>query len=204
MIKLNDLTKNLTNIIIIFLLVILAFKACRNSHPATQISIHRDTTWIIKDCTIYSRPQPIKVIPATQSKEYYTKQYLPDTNYLKLLSQYREVVNKLLSTNIVRDSSKIDSIGSVFIEDTVYGNAIIGRSIRSSLQYPIVKEYLTVQEKKRNQLYAGFSVFMGSNTAISGGFLFKNKKDNAIGLSVGLNNIGVFYGASYYTKIKLK
>ncbi len=196
---------HLTNIIILFLLLVLLFRTCKNPYPTTSSpQIIRDTTWIIKDSVIYSKPQVIKVIPATKSKEYYTKEYLPDTNYSKLLLQYREVINRLLSSNIVKDSIKIDSIGNVFITDTINNNLITGRSVATSLKYPIVKETLIVPEKKKNQLYLGFSVTGNAVTSLNGELLFKNKKDNMFGLSAGICNAGVIYGARYYTKIKIK
>ncbi len=196
---------NLTNIIIVFLLLVLMFRTCKNSYPTTSpTQIIRDTTWIIKDSVVYSKPQVVKVIPATQSKEYHTKEYLPDTNYSKLLLQYREVVDRLLSSNIVKDSIKIDSIGNVFITDTINNNLITGRSVATSLKYPIVKETLTVYEKKKNQLYLGFSVTGNAVTSLNGELLFKNKKDNMFGLSAGICSNGIIYGVRYYTKIKLK
>lgn len=196
--------KNLTNVIILFLLLVLLFRTCKNPYPTTSPKIIRDTTWIIKDSIIYSKPQVIKVIPASQSKEYYTKEYFPDTNYSKLLLQYNNIVNRLLSSNIIKDSIKIDSIGSVLITDTISDNLIEGRSIATSLKYPIIKETLIVPEKKRNQLYLGFSITGDAITSLNGELLFKNKKDNIFGLSAGICNTGMIYGIKYYTKIKLK
>lgn len=201
MIYLNDIKKNLTNIIILFLLLVLLFRTCKNPHPTSNLKIIRDTTWVVRDSIIYSTPKIIKVIPATKSKEYYTKEYLPDTNYSALLLQYREVVNKLLSSNIVKDSIKIDS-SSVFITDTIHGNLISGRSIIASIKYPIIKEIIS--EKKRNQFYIGFSVFGGATTSLNAELLLKNKKDNMFGISSGLSNYGVIYGVKYYSKIKIK
>ncbi len=205
--KPNDIFKNLTNIIILFLLCVLLFRSCKsNPYPISSPKIIRDTTWIIKDSIVYHKPQVTKVIPATSTKEYYTKEYFPDTNYQKLLLQYREVVAQLLSKNIYQDSIQIDSLGKVFINDTITRNLISGRSARYSLKYPKIKETITLPEQKRNQLYAGFSV-MGNQTSINifnAELLLKNKKDNMFGISAGVTNTQFIYGIKYYTKIKLK
>lgn len=197
--------KNLVNIVIIFLLLVLLLRTCKNPYPISSPKIIRDTTWIYKDSVVYSKPQIIKSIPAISTKEYYTKEYLPDTNYPKLLLQYREVVAKLLSQNIYLDSFKIDTTGCAYICDTISQNKIIGRSLSYSIKYPVIKE--TIPEKKRNQLYIGFSVLgqpfplNSFNTEL----LLKNKVDNMFGVSLGITSDSKLqYGVRYYTKIKLK
>jgi len=197
--------KNLTNYVIVFLLLVLLFRTCRNPYPISSPQIIRDTTWIYKDSIVYSKPQIIKSIPAVSTKEYYTKEYLPDTNYQKLLSQYREVVDKLLSQNIYSDSIKIDTTGYAYISDTISQNHIIGRSFSYSIKYPIIKQ--TIPEKKRNQLYVGFSV-LGQPlplNSLNAELLLKNKADNIFGASIGITSDSKLqYGIRYYTKIKLK
>jgi len=197
--------KNLTNYVIVFLLLVLLFRTCRNPYPISSPQIIRDTTWIYKDSIVYSKPQIIKSIPAVSTKEYYTKEYLPDTNYQKLPSQYREVVDKLLSQNIYSDSIKIDTTGYAYISDTISQNHIIGRSFSYSIKYPIIKQ--TIPEKKRNQLYVGFSV-LGQPlplNSLNAEFLLKNKADNIFGASIGITSDSKLqYGIRYYTKIKLK
>jgi hypothetical protein len=199
--------KNLTNYVIVFLLLVLLFRTCRNPYPISSPKIIRDTTWIYKDSVVYSKPQIIKSIPAVSTKEYYTKEYLPDTNYQKLLSQYREVVNKLLTQNIYSDSIKIDTTGYAYITDTISQNHILGRSLSYSIKYPIIKETIILPEKKRNQLYVGFSV-LGQPlplNSLNAELLLKNKADNIFGASIGITSDSKLqYGIRYYTKIKLK
>lgn len=200
--------KILTNIVIIFLLLVLLFRTCRNPHPTSSpTKIIRDTTWIHKDTIVYSKPQIIKTIPSVSTKEYYTKEYLPDTNYQKLVLQYREVVDKLLSQNIYLDSVKIDTTGYAYIKDTISQNKILGRSLSYSIKYPTITERIIEPEKKRNQVYAGFSI-LGQPfplNSINGELLFKNKVDNIFGASIGITSDSKLqYGVRYYTKIKLK
>jgi len=199
--------KNLTNIVIVFLLLVLLFRTCTNPHPISSPQIIRDTTWIYKDSVVYSKPQIIKSIPAISTKKYYTKEYLPDTNYQKLLLQYREVVTELLSQNIYLDSIKIDTTGYAYISDTVSQNKISGRSLSYSIKYPTITETIIIPEKKRNQLYAGFSI-LGQPfplNSFNAELLLKNKADNIFGASIGItSNSKLQYGVKYYTKIKFK
>lgn len=199
--------KNLTNLIILFLLLVLLFRTCRNPYPTSSPTIIRDTTWIYKDSVVYSKPQIIKSVPAISTKEYYTKEYLPDTNYQKLLSQYREVVAKLLAQNIYSDSIKIDTTGYAYVTDTVSQNRILGRSLSYSIKYPTIRQTIIIPEKKRNQLYAGFSI-LGQPfplNSLNAELLLKNKSDNIFGASIGVTSESKLqYGVRYYTKIKLR
>lgn len=208
MINLNEVSKHLANIVIIFLLCLLFIKSCNNNpSPISSPKIIRDTTWVYKDSVIYSKPQIYKSIPAISTKEYYTKEYLPDTNYSKLLAQYKDIVNKLLAQNIYLDSAKIDTIGYVYLKDTISSNKISGRSVSYSVKYPIIKETIVIPEKKRNQVYAGFSI-LGQPfpiNSLNGELLFKNKSDNIFGASVGITSDSkIQYGVKYYYKINLK
>ena len=132
--------------------------------------------------------------------------YLPDTNYSKLVLQYQDVVNQLLSKNIQQDSIRIDTNGYVKIYDTVQKNIVVGRSTQVNIKYPIIKETITLPAKKINQLYIGGQ--LSGNKQLDGvgaGLLIKNKRDQIYGLSVGLNKDGqISYGVQSFWKIKLK
>ncbi len=199
--------KHFMNIVVLIVLLIVFLQTCKKQ--TVQVDgpkIIRDTTWIIKDSTVYSKPQVVKTI--TVPVEQWSTEYLPDTNYSKLVKQYTELAEKFLASNIHADSVKIDSIGYVHIRDTVSRNLLTGRSTSYNLKYPIVKETLIVPEKKRNQLYVG-GLLQGNRSsavdAISAGALFKTKKDQIYGVTAGINSSGqVQYGVQLYWKLKLK
>ena len=208
MIDLNKLSKHFLNIVIIVLLIIILFKNCKSSSSGTSspIKIIRDTIWIKKDSTIYSKPELIKSIPYPINN--YTTQYLPDTNYNKLISQYKELVKELLSLNIYRDSIKVDSLGSMVITDSVSKNTLSGRSVAYKFKIPKVTETIIVPEKKRNQFYIGISIQGNQFTPINimnGELLLKTKSDRIYGISAGItNDIKPIYGVRTLWKIKLR
>jgi hypothetical protein len=199
--------KNFVNIVVVVLLAVILLQTCKKqSVEVTGPTIIRDTTWIIKDSTVYSKPQVVKTI--TVPIEQWSTEYLPDTNYSKLVKQYTELAEKFLASNIHADSVKIDSIGYVHITDTVSRNLLIGRSTYYNLKYPIIKETIILPEKKRNQLYVG-GLLQGNvavmPSQISVGGLFKTKKDQIYGATIGIDRNGqIQYGAQIYWKIKLK
>jgi hypothetical protein len=200
---------NISEILIVILLIIILLQRCgRTPENPTAPQITRDTVWVQKDSTIISKPQLIKTEPYAVPIDRWSTEYLPDTNYATLLKQYEALVRELLAKNIHSDSIKIDSIGHIYITDTVSKNIIIGRSTYYNLKYPIITTTIVIPEKKRNQLYIGVSIQGNEITPldqINIGFLFKSKKDQMFGLSAGIGMNGqIQYNISSYWKIKLK
>jgi hypothetical protein len=154
---------------------------------------------------IVSKPQLIKSI-SIESHDTIINQYLPDTNYAKLVLQYQEVVNTLLAKNIHSDSIRIDSNGYVKITDTVQRNLITGRSSQVNIRYPIIKETITLPAKKVTQMYVGG--LLQANPGINQvgvGALLKTRNDFLFGTSLGVNTNGALqYGVGAYWKLKLK
>jgi hypothetical protein len=201
--------QNFFNLVVLILVVVLLLKSCKSTPSGdTQIKVIRDTTWIIKDSTIYSKPQLIKTIPVDVSRDTIINHYLPDTNYSKLLAQYQEVVKKYLETNLYSDSVGIDTIGYVKVTDTISQNQLLKRGYRINVKYPIITETIIKPAPKVRQVYAGgqLSGIAGSPVnGINAGLLYKTKKDYIIGANAGFDRNGnILYGLQSYWKIKLK
>jgi hypothetical protein len=196
---------NLLTVVILVLLSIIVLQKCGAPAPVEAPTVVRDTTWIVKDSLIVSKPQLIKSI-SIESHDTIINQYLPDTNYAKLVIQYQEVVNTLLAKNIHSDSIRIDSNGYVKITDTVQRNLITGRSSQVNIRYPIVKETITLPAKKVTQMYIGGVVQAApAINQISVGALLKTRNDFLFGTSLGVNTDGnIQYGVGAYWKLKLK
>ena len=192
---------NFLSLIILFLVFILFFSKGKET---TAPKVLKDTVWVYKDSIIYSKPQVIKTISILYKDR--PKEYLPDTNYASLVLQYNKLVDKFLDSNIYQDSIKIDSIGHVYVKDTVSNNLLKGRSYSYSLKYPIINTYTTSPPK--NQLYYGGGVNGNPLEIINSvhlGVILKTKKDRIVGINAGLNSQGtITYGVSSYWKIKLK
>ena len=201
----------LSDILILILLVIILLQRCDGGEKQLVpdvIKIVKDTVWIHTDSIINTKPQIIKTEPYAVPIDRWNTEYLPDTNYSKLIKQYEEIVRELLAKNIIKDSLKIDSIGYLHVTDTVSKNTITGRNYHYSFKYPIITNTITILQKKKNQLYVGGGLQGGNITAIdqiNAGLLLKNKKDQIYNITVGFNSQGrVIYGANAYWKISLK
>ena len=196
---------NILSIAILILAVIIVLQRSNSSPDIIEKPIViRDTVWQKKDSVIYTSPKVVQTIPIKVVNE----KYLPDPNYDKLILQYQEIVKLHLAKNIQRDSVQIDSIGFVKVTDTVQNNVVQNRKWEYNIKYPIIKETIIQPPKKVNQLYIGGGL-QGNQyniiNSINGGLLYKNKKDQIYGLSVGINTNGqIVYGISSYWKIKFK
>ena len=196
--------KNLVNIIVLVLLVIVALQRCEPTGPSEQPTIVRDTVLVVKESLTVTKPELVETIVAHDS--IITKEYVPDTNYAKLVLQYQEVVNQLLAKNIQKDSVAIDSVGYVKIIDTVQKNLVIGRSVQTKISYPIIRETITLPAKKTNQLYIGGAILGDpAPNAIMASALLKTRNEKLFGGSLSINTYGnMQYGIHSYWKIKLK
>ena len=199
--------KNFLSLVTLLVVLVVLLQRCDAPNPSEEPKIVRDTTWVVKDSLVVSKPQLIETINI-ESHDTIINHYIPDTNYQKLVLQYQEVVNQLLAKNIQSDSLKIDSIGYVHVLDTVQKNLVIGRSFKYNLKYPIIKETITLPPVRKNQLYVGGEVEGSLTNLVSGvnaGLLFKNKKDQIFGLKAGLTPQGQpNVGISSFWKITLK
>ena len=196
---------NILSIAILILAVIIVLQRSNSSPDIIEKPIViRDTVWQKKDSVIYTSPKVVQTIPV----KIISEKYLPDPNYDKLVLQYQELVKLHLSKNVQKDSVKIDSIGFIKVTDTVQNNVVQNRKWEYNIKYPIIKETVIQPPKKVNQLYIGGGL-QGNQyniiNSINGGLLYKNKKDQIYGLSVGVNTNGqLVYGVSSYWKIKFK
>ena len=196
---------NILSIAILILAVIIVLQRSNSSPDIIEKPIViRDTVWQKKDSVIYTSPKVVQTIPI----KIISEKYLPDPNYDKLVLQYQELVKLHLSKNVQKDSVQIDSIGFIKVTDTVQNNVVQNRKWEYNIKYPIIKETVIQPPKRVNQLYIGGGL-QGNQyniiNSINGGILYKNKKDQIYGLSVGINTNGqIVYGVSSYWKIKFK
>jgi len=186
------------------LLLIVILQQCKSTPEIEAPTVVRDTVLIVKESLTVTKPQLVETIESHDS--IIMKEYVPDTNYAKLVAQYQEVVNQLLAKNIQKDSVAIDSVGYVKITDTVQKNLVIGRSVQTKISYPIIRETITLPAKKTNQLYVGGAILgTSAPNTIMGSALLKTRNDFLFGGSLSINTYGdLQYGIHSYWKIKLK
>ena len=201
---------SISEILIVVLLIIILLQRCgggRTPENPTEPQITRDTVWVHKDSTITKQPQIIKTI--TVPVEQWNTEYLPDTSSMaKLIAQYNELANKFLALNISVDSIVVDTIGKVFITDTVTTNIIKNRKLSYNFKFPTITNTIILPEIKKTQWFVG-GTLQGEQgkliSQINANLLIKNKRDQIFGGHVGLNTSGnLQIGLSSFWKIKLR
>ena len=149
---------NISEILIVILLIIILLQRCGGSKKETPEppKIVRDTVWITNTGTTVTKPTVTNSIPYPVPIDRWNTEYLPDTSSIaKLVVQYEELVRKFLATNVQQDSVKIDSIGHVYITDSVSSNLVKNRLVTWNLKYPQITTTITIPEPKRTQWYVG-------------------------------------------------
>ena len=165
--------------------------------------IKRDTVWIHHIDTVYTKPKIVKSIPDT----IYEPKWVPDPNYDKLVKQYKDLMTLYFSTDIAKDTLKIDTLGHVYVTDWIWKNKIESRKFTYNIKTPTIKEVITNPVKPRNQLYIGGALqgsFTNPINQINAGILLKNKKDQIFGAYTGMDMDGQLqFGVQSYWKIHI-
>jgi hypothetical protein len=207
---------NIKNIAIVLLIVIVAFQQCGGNKKGTgeivkvdgkkyELIKHTiDTVEVIKTkivtkkgADIYHETIKEVIIPtivdtAALLKDYFAKNIYNDTLHLP------------------------DSLGYVFLTDTITQNKIEGRTFNASVKQRTIKETTIVKELPKMQVYFGFNGGFNKVDVISHigtGVLVKTKKDKIYQINAGVANrvtdgtngtLSPYIEAGVYWKIKLK
>ena len=201
----NIVIKYWYSFIILLLVVLLLVSRCNQPKPDPQKPIiTRDTVWISHTGTVKTKPKLVYTNPKVRIDSI----FLPDKDYEKLRKQYQDLLVLYFQRNVLKDILKLDSLGYVYVTDTVSKNLISGRVYNYSIKYPKVIETIKLPPVSRNQLYIG-GMLQGNLTnpvsQINAGLMLKNKKDQLYGISAGMNKDGqMIIGISSYWKISFR
>jgi hypothetical protein len=199
-------SKNIPYIVIAVLIFIICLGRCNTSTIITEPKVITIIDTITIRDTIKSKPKLIKIESTPQ--EQWDTVYIADTSYRGLKTQYLNMADDYLSNKYYGDTVYIkDSItGWLYIKDTVRKNTLTGRGLEYFLNYPKVTTIITLPAPKVRQLYFGGELHgnLISPVALAAvGLIYKDRKDQMFGLSVGYSD-QIIYGVSSYWKIKLK
>ena len=179
----KDFFKNIQNVLIVVLVVIiLLMRACdggenNNNINTPEIITVTETKWdtLKVDSLVY--------IPKWKTRIETIHDTIPtDIDTISILKDY-------YAKYFYSDTIKLDTLGSIIINDTITRNLISIRDVQSNIFIPTTTITNTAYLYKR-EFFGGISV--GSTpTAIqnlNGELLFINKKRQAYGVGIGINN----------------
>ena len=189
----KDLFKNIQTLLIVALAALLFFqRSCSSTPPVeSEVIIEVITKW-----------DTLKV----STKEYvpkYIRKIIVEIDTFQVPIDTISILKDYYAKYFYTDTIRVDSLGFIVINDTVTRNLISMRNVQSNIFIPTTTITNTIYLYKR-ELFGGVSV--GSTpTAIqnlNGELLFVNKKRQAYGFGLGLNNnFDPIYTARLYWKI---
>lgn len=110
--------------------------------------------------------------------------FIPSESYEELLVQFNQLAKDYSVRNIYKDTIQIDTIGFIYLQDTIQYNLIKSRSYK----YDYTRFHYTLPETKNN-LYIGIS---GNNNFAGVGLTIKSKKENLYSLHYNTNSTFTF------------
>lgn len=193
-------------ILLVLVCVVLLQRGCERVEEAKPtVTVTRDSVWVFHDSVIYSKP---KLVMSEKVQVLRDTQWLPAPDQPVQYTEYRKLFDKWSMSNYYNDSVRIDSIGWLYLRDTVSHNLLTGRSYKYDLKYPFVHENTTVQlpYKPTRQLYIGGGLEATKGDLINklkAGILYKDRKDRIYLIGVGADR-GMNISAEVQTFWKIK
>lgn len=203
------------NILFIVFLTLLLIVVIKDSCNDKTIQNKTDTVYInivehITDTIIKKDFKPLRTKRESKIDSFKVKidSSIKDTNYLKLIETYNKLKDSLYTSKIYRKTYKIDTFGTVIVEDSILNNNLISQTLNYDLKIP--KQYIRITtkipEKPKNEFYIGGGLIGNPKDILNGfelGIMFKNKKNKIynIGLEKSLNSNILNYKIAHYIKL---
>ena len=189
----KDLFKNIQTLLVVALAALLLYQRGCSSTPPVEPEIITE---------VITRWDTLKVA----TKEYvpkYIRKTIVEIDTFQIPIDTISILKDYYAKYFYTDTIKVDSLGFIIINDTVTRNLISKRDVQSNIFIPTTTINNTIYLYKR-ELFGGISV--GSTPSaiqnLSGELLFVNKKRQAYGFGLGLNNnFDPIYTARLYWKI---
>jgi len=190
---LKVLFKNIQTLLIVVLAVLLLLQRSCSSTPKVEPEV------ITKVVTQWDTLEVTK----TKYVPKYIKKTVVSIDTFQAPIDTVSILKDYYAKYFYTDTIKIDTLGTIVINDTVTRNLISMRDVQSNIFIPTTTVTNTVYLYKR-EFYGGIAIGSTNQAVqnINGEFLYVNKKRNAYGFGVGLNpDFQPIYTVRMYWKI---
>jgi hypothetical protein len=190
---LKDFFKNIQTLLIVVLAALLFFQHSCSSTPPVEPEVITE---------VVTKWDTLKVT----KKEYvpkYIRKTIIDIDTFQAPIDTVSILKDYYAKYFYTDTIKIDTLGTIIVNDTVTRNLILMRDVQSNIFIPTTTVTNTVYLYKR-EFYGGIAIGSTNQAVqnINGEFLYVNKKRNAYGFGVGLNpDFQPIYTVRMYWKI---
>ena len=189
----KDFFKNIQTLLIVVLAALLFFQHSCSSTPPVEPEVITE---------VVTKWDTLKVT----KKEYvpkYIRKTIIDIDTFQAPIDTVSILKDYYAKYFYTDTIKIDTLGTIIVNDTVTRNLILMRDVQSNIFIPTTTVTNTVYLYKR-EFYGGIAIGSTNQAVqnINGEFLYVNKKRNAYGFGVGLNpDFQPIYTVRMYWKI---
>jgi hypothetical protein len=198
-------------IIVVGTLLLIIFLQRTCTKELVQVS---DPEVVIKIDTVYKHITDTVIKKVPVKSIVYIKpdglQYTSDENIDTCRARFDYLLKQHIARRVYQDTLKIDSLGTIVIQDTVWLNKLHGkRGYIKDYKIPFVTKTIIITNEREpvRQLYIGGNLFGDKNALqlVTPGVLYKTKKDQIYQANLGINFDGTFtYGVGAYWKISFK
>lgn len=201
---------NIAYILVLIFAGLFLYQVACNKPAPVQLPPKISTTVVYDTVIVHDTvPGKTKIIKSTPDTTWRDSiQYVPDTNYNRLLEQYDRLGDRLFSRNIYQTKYKLGSYGTATVTDTVNANKLVGTSMMYDIKVPekTITTTITQQAKPVNQVYVGGGFPLSRTNLIEGyevGVILKNKKDQIFQVKViQIQQLPVMGSVGAYFKLK--
>ena len=184
--------------------IIILQRSCNNNMDIedNKITVKTDTVWKVTKDTVFKTVNAVKTEYISIDKE----EYKPGESIDTCKTRFNNLLKEHLVRTVYSDTLKLDSLGTVVIQDTVWLNKLYcKREYIKDYKIPFVTKTITKKEDPRRQMYIGGNAFIGGSGLLTPGLIYKDKKDRVYQANVGVGFDGsINYGFGMYWKINLR
>lgn len=184
--------------------IIILQRSCNNNMDIddNKITVKTDTVWKVTKDTVFKTVNAVKTEYISIDKE----EYKPGESIDTCKTRFNNLLKEHLVRTVYSDTLKLDSLGTVVIQDTVWLNKLYGkREYIKDYKIPFVTKTITKKEDPRRQMYIGGNAFIGGSGLLTPGLIYKDRKDRVYQANVGVGFDGsINYGFGMYWKINLR
>lgn len=201
-------------IVIIILSAILYFQNCKGSEEENVVTVNGKKFGLLK-YTLDTIEVTNTTVKKVKGDDIYHETFEIDTAFLPPVIDTQQILKDFFAKNVFKDTLILnDSLGYVFIIDTITKNKLLERSWTAKVKSRVIKEEKILKELPKNEFYLGVNGNLDKVdylNSVGTGLIIKNKKDNIIQLNIGLSNkqlnnnsskLTPYFGGGYYWKLK--
>lgn len=201
-------------IIIIILLGVIYFQNCGDNKQDNVVTIDGKKFGLLK-YTLDTVEVTNTTVKKVKGDDIYHETFEIDTAFLPTVVDTQQILKDFFVKNVYKDTLILnDSLGYVFIIDTITKNKLLERSWVAKVKSREIKKETIVKELPKNEFYLGINGNLDKVdylNSLGTGLIIKNKKDNIIQLNIGLSNKQInnssskftpYFGGGYYWKLK--